>query len=167
MDHGEILLTLAEVSVAFAGFAGVVAVFGRREPGTWSFLDRVRFFSLVHASLSAFLHCIVPFGLLAFQLTEAVVWRWSSGLFVVNVTAATVLLLGRIRAASTSDRAGLTIVSVYVMIAMLVPILALNVQNVVASGSFGPFLAGLIFLLAYCSFLFARMLISSFAGRAV
>ena len=32
--------------------------------------------------------------------------------------------------------------------------------------AFGPFLAGLIFALAYSGFLFARMLISGFARRA-
>ena len=68
MDHGDILLTLAEVSVAFAGFSGVVAVFGRRDPGTWSFADRFRFFSLVHASLFSLLLCIMPFGLLALNV---------------------------------------------------------------------------------------------------
>ncbi len=80
--------------------------------------------------------------------------------------AASVLFLRRLRTSSASERAGIRMITFPVLFAMLVPIFALNIHNVVARGSFGPFLAGVIFLLAYSSFLFARMLISSFARRA-
>ncbi len=166
MDHRDILLTLAEISVAFAGFSGVVAVFGRRDPGTWSFADRVRFFMLVHASLSSLLLCIVPFGLLALNVAEASVWRSLSALFVLYNIVVGFLFIRRFLAASSSERAEFTLIVFPVFFAILAAVLVLNIYNVVASGSFGPFLAGLIFLLAYSSFLFARMLISSFARRA-
>ncbi len=167
MDHGDILLSLAEVSVAFAGFSGVVAVFGRRDPASWSFADRIRFFQLVHTSLSSLLLCIVPFGLLAFQVAEDLVWRWLSALFVSYSIVASILSIRRLRAASSSERAGITMMVFPVGIAILVPIVALNIHNTAVGGKFAPFLVALIFLLVLSSFLFARMLISGFgAGRA-
>ena len=42
MEHSDVLLTITEVSVAFAGFSGIVAVFGRRDPGRWPLGDRYR-----------------------------------------------------------------------------------------------------------------------------
>ena len=166
MDHRDILLTLAEISVAFAGFSGVVAVFGRRDPGTWSFADRVRFFMLVHASLLSLLLCIVPFGLLALNVAEASVWRSLSALFVLNIIVVCFLFIRRFLAVSSSERAEFTLIVFPVFFAILAAVLVLNIYNVAVGATFGPFLAGLIFLLAYSSFLFARMLISSFARRA-
>ena len=82
MEHGDLLLTLAEVSVAFAGFSGVVAVFGRRDPSSWSFADRYRFLLLVESSLSLLLFCILPFGLSSLHITDESVWRAMSALVV-------------------------------------------------------------------------------------
>ena len=168
MDHRDILLTLAEISVACAGFSGVVAVFGRRDPGTWSFADRVRFFFLVHASLSSLLLCIVPFGLIALNVAEASVWRSLSALFVLNIIVVGFLFVRRFLAASSSERAEFTLIVFPVFFAILAAVLVLNIYNVAVGATFGPFLVALIFLLVYSSFLFARMLVSAFgAGRAV
>ena len=167
VDHGDILLTLAEVSVAFAGFSGVVAVFGRRDPNLWSFADRFRFFSLVHTSLSSLLLCIVPFGLFALNVPEASVWRSVSALFLLYMIVVVFLSTRRLLAASSSERAGFTGIGFYVSFATSAPMLILNFYNVAVGAAFGPFLVCLIFLLAVSSFLFARMLVSAFgAGRA-
>jgi hypothetical protein len=148
MDHEDILLTLAEVSVALAGFSGVVAVFGRRDPGTWSFADRFRFFALVHTSLSSLLLCILPFGLVVFDIP--VVGFFTSRHFL---------------AASSSERAEFTSGVMPVTFAILAPILVLSIYNVVVGGTFGPFLVALIYLLVQSSFLFARMLVSAFGAE--
>ena len=167
MDHGDILLTFAEVSVAFAGFSGVVAVFGRRDPGTWSFADRVRFFMLVHVSLSSLLLCIVPFGLLALNVAEASVWRSLSALFVLYAIVASFHSIRVFLAASSSERDEFTPTVIPGILAILAPILALNIYNVAVGATFAPFLVGLIFLLVVASYFFARMLVSAFgAGPA-
>jgi hypothetical protein len=167
VDHGDILLTLAEVSVAFAGFSGVVAVFGRRDPGTWSFADRLRFSTLVHSSLSSLLLCIVPFGLLAFNVAEASVWRSLSALFVLYAILASFLSIRRLLAISSSERAEFTVIVIPVIFAILATIVALNIYNVAVGATFGPFLVALIFLLVLSSYFFARMLVSAFgAGPA-
>ncbi len=165
MDHEDILLTLAEVSVALAGFSGVVAVFGRRDPGTWSFADRFRFFALVHTSLSSLLLCIIPFGLLAFSLAEETVWSALSALFVVYNAVVGFFTSRHFLAASSSERAEFTSGVMPVMFAIFSPILVLSIYNVAVLGTFGPFLVALIYLLVQSSFLFARMLVSAFGAE--
>ncbi len=164
MDHGDILLTLAEVFVAFAGFSGVVAVFGRRDPGAWSFAERFRFFSLVVTSLSSLLLCIVPFGLLALNVAEASVWRSLSALFVLYNIVVGFLFIRRFLATSASERAEFTPIVMPVAFAILAPILVLNIYNVTVGATFGPFLVALIYLLVQSSFLFAFILGSAFGG---
>ena len=164
MEHEDILLTLAEVSVAFAGFSGVVAVFGRRDPSTWSFSDRMRFFSLVQTSLSTLIFCVLPFGLFAVQVAEESVWGALSMLYVLYVIVVAVLFIRRLRAAATSERAEFTPIVLPVTLAVTALIAVFNVYNVVVGATFGPFLVGLIWLLVQSSFLFARMLVSGFGA---
>jgi hypothetical protein len=51
-----ILLSLAEVCVAFMGFIGIVVVLGGRSKGEWTPVDDVRFWTLM-------LNCLTPIAL--------------------------------------------------------------------------------------------------------
>ncbi len=164
VDHRDILLTLAEVSVAFAGFSGVVAVFGRRDPSSWSFSDRYRFILLVETSLSLLLLCILPFGLFSVHITDESVWRAMSALAVSYIVLSIIFSIRRRRAAPSSESAELTSIFAQVFMAGYVLILILSVYNTVYVAEFGPFLVALILLLARSGYLFARMLISGFGG---
>jgi len=55
-----ILLGIAGVAATFAGFSGVVAVFGRRAHGEWLLEDRFRLTNLLVTSLGACLFGFVP-----------------------------------------------------------------------------------------------------------
>ncbi len=165
MEHGDLLLTLAEVSVAFAGFSGVVAVFGRRDPSSWSFSDRYRFLLLVESSLSLLLFCILPFGLSSLHITDQSVWRAMSALVVSYLVLSGIFLIFRLRAASPSERSGVPSIATRVFGVGQVLVAILSVYNAVFIGEFGPFLVALIFILTRSGFLFARMLITGFGGR--
>ncbi len=120
----------------------------------------------MHTSLSSLLLCIVPFGLFALNVPEASVWRSVSALFFLYTIVDVFLSTRRFLAASSPERAGFTGIDFYVSFATSAPILVLNFYNVAVGATFGPFLVGLIFLLAVSIFLFARMLVSAFGqGR--
>mgnify|MGYP003411337866 FL=1 len=74
----EALAALAEVSVAFAGFSGIVTAFRRHNPGQWSPLDRFRFRFMVEFSLATLALSLVPFFFSGLGLTESRVWSLSS-----------------------------------------------------------------------------------------
>jgi hypothetical protein len=53
LDAPQILVGIAEIAVALAGFSGVVVVFGSRSQGQWRAGDRLRLSFLLEASLTA------------------------------------------------------------------------------------------------------------------
>jgi hypothetical protein len=78
VDISEILLTIAEVAVALAGFGGIAAGLGYRARGSWNEQDRFRLLVMVSVSLSLVFACLVPYALLNTGIPEA--WRISSTL---------------------------------------------------------------------------------------
>src|SRR5882762_1337807 len=55
-----VLLGIASVAATFAGFSGVVAVFGRRAHGEWFLEDRFRLTNMLVTSLGAGLYAFIP-----------------------------------------------------------------------------------------------------------
>ena len=81
----DILLSIAEIAAAFAGFAALAGVIGRRST-TSEQLDFARLKSVVFASLLVVLASLVPIVLARFELNEIVAWRIASGLaFALNL----------------------------------------------------------------------------------
>ena len=62
MTGAEVLLTTAEIGVAFAGFASVITVFRQRTDGSWSRPDVIRFQLMIGASLFIVLFALLPFS---------------------------------------------------------------------------------------------------------
>lgn len=60
MEPTDVLGTVAEIAVAFAGFSGLVATLGRREQGALFTEDRVRLAVLLGASLSTTAFALLP-----------------------------------------------------------------------------------------------------------
>lgn len=87
MDPEQALQTIAEVGVALAGFASLVAVFRRRREEAWGprALAGLRF--MIELSLCAVLFALLPFCLAALGLGEARTWAVSclalAGAYVV------------------------------------------------------------------------------------
>ncbi len=83
----ESLLTIAEVSVGFAGFASIVTVLGKRS-GAEALQDSLRIRIMLVYSLSVAFLCFLPAILRGYAVPEATVWRLSSA-----VLAGTALIL--------------------------------------------------------------------------
>lgn len=77
MQHTEILLTLAEVATAFAGFASIVAVFRKRGELTLH-LDAFRFRGIIENCLVVLAFSLLPLIVDSYGLWEGVSWRISS-----------------------------------------------------------------------------------------
>lgn len=165
MEYGDVLLTLAEVSVAFAGFAGVVSVFGRNDPSSWSFADRSRFYSLVSTSLAVVFLSVIPFGLAALHISAATVWRIASGLLVVYLAASLIVWRQQFRSASKQERSAVSLPVLWGVVLCDVVILGLQVYNMTLGASIGPYLICLILLVGQAAFYFARLLVLSFRAR--
>jgi hypothetical protein len=84
-EHADLLLTMAEVSVAFAGFASITVLFRGRSAGEWTTPDRLRYGAMLRGSLCACLFSLFPIVL--FQAGVSETWTWS-------VTSACLLVYG-------------------------------------------------------------------------
>ena len=162
MEHSDVLLTITEVSVAFAGFSGIVAVFGRRDPGRWPLGDRYSFFSLVETSLVAAFLSLVPFGCAAVGLSPEVVWRLASIMHVVYMAASYVIHISQYRSLPTAARSGAAWTDIYGIAIVDVVIVGLNLYNLAVVREAGPFLLSLILLVGESGFYFARLLFQAF-----
>jgi hypothetical protein len=85
VDPAAVLLTLAEVSVAFAGFASLIAILGlRTDTGTKAF-DLLRYWVMLEFSLAALALSLLPLLLTFLGIAEVVIWRGSSALVALFV----------------------------------------------------------------------------------
>ncbi len=104
MQYSDTLFTIAEVSIALAGFSGVVAVLGRRSSGGWSSEELLQLRALVETSLAALFVSFVPGMVSSAVGSENAVWRWSNGFIAVAHLA--ILLAFFVRARITAPTVG-------------------------------------------------------------
>src|SRR5262245_8402971 len=78
MPNSELFATIAEVSIVFAGFTGVVATVGFRDSTQPNQSHLLHVGGMVGFSLIAALFALVPPLLSALELSDMVVWRVSS-----------------------------------------------------------------------------------------
>jgi hypothetical protein len=160
LDAYDTLLTLAEVSIGLAGFAGIVVVLGRG-PGALPAADSLRLAALVGASLGTLFLSLAPIALNALGLSEPEVWRWSSAVMVILAVPAHLFGVLRIRRIA-SEMFEVTPVPMLVTGAFLLSAnLVAQACNAVGAPwrpSFGVYLSGLILYLGFAAFQFARLL---------
>jgi hypothetical protein len=74
----DVLLTLAQIAAAFAGFGGIVAALGARSIGELSIAARFRFRNLLIVSIGASLFALVPVMIDVAGAGASLVWALSS-----------------------------------------------------------------------------------------
>ncbi len=92
--------SLAEVSIAMAGFSSIVVIFKRRETDTWRKADADRFHGMILHSMLAVLFAFLPFAFTSFDIESSNTFRWCSSLLAV-VTGLQVIVTSRLEASSS------------------------------------------------------------------
>jgi hypothetical protein len=167
VQGADILETIAELSVAFAGFTGVVVAFGRRPHHQSSEIDAHAFRAMLAASLQALFFSVFPFLLAASGLEGSRLWRTSSALMLVGLAIGATIDVRFARRAdrrswATSDRI-LQFAIPAVGLAAGVAQLA-NVAGVVPT-PFAAYLGGLLFFLLFSAVMFVRLVMASDSRR--
>ena len=75
MQDSDLLLTISEVAVAFAGFASLVSVLGQRSSRDDVRVSSIRMRAMVLYSLLVVAFSLLPFVLNRYGLSEVAVWR--------------------------------------------------------------------------------------------
>ena len=158
MDYQNALSTLAEVAIAITGFAGVVAVFGRRSSGHWSVVEQARLVALLGLSLAALLFCVLPFVVLSIPVSESSCWRSLSVLLAVALTVFTAqvvrVAIEALRVPRSEREVSLLLSAIFLTGDLLAIILLLANAFL---GVVWPYLAAIIWVLARAAMTFVRM----------
>ena len=77
LSQSELLLTTAELSVAFAGFASLASILGRRLSQDDPRVDSGRLLNMLTASLTVTALALAPFLPMLLEWSQAAVWRVS------------------------------------------------------------------------------------------
>lgn len=171
MQGADVLLTIAEVAVAFAGFASIVVLFQHRDPAKWPQAVVVRLRTMIEGSLAALFSALFPFVLHHLGLPAKPLWALSSLVLAAGYVAFTGLVWRRSRGPiarrelSRSFSASVGAISVFVFV-----MLVLNAADIVFHRGFGVYLVGVSWTLVFASLMFLRVVVfptgSSDSGQA-
>lgn len=151
-EQTSVLLSLAQLGVAFAGFAAIVVLFGR-DGGRWKGHHRVdRFHGMVVHALVAVLFCLLPLIIDAFTAKPDSIWRIGSALLGVEIVAHTT---GVLRMATTIGGFARRFVAFgYVVAAMQFA----NVAGIGLERAFDAYLLGVVWHVVMSGALFLMLI---------
>ena len=156
MNYEQILPLLTEVAIAITGFSGLVSVLGHKNVQNWSEVDSIRLNSLLTASLSAFIFCLISFALLSASIAEETVWRLVSGLVAVERSIWIIRFFKRI---SDYKASGQTLFFFYLFSAGNACVALLGITNFLLLGLLWPFVTCIVWYLIESSFVFVRSIL--------
>lgn len=160
MEGADVLLTIAEVAVAFAGFASVVVLFQHRDPESWPVSLVVRLRTMIEGSLVTLFSALLPFVLHHLGLDGAQLWMLASLALAFGYAGFGTLVWRRSRSAlgagqlSPGFSAGVAVVSASLLAALLV-----NATGAVFARPFGAYLLAVTWTLVFASLMFLRVVV--------
>lgn len=159
MEESSILLTLTQVTVAFVGFASIVATFRLRDEFTIKKNDAIDLELIVNTGLMGAFFSILPLTLSSFGLSDATVWALCSGIMSINYLGFMYYLSRKVRISKFKRKKSKIIVFIYFSIGFMVFALnVINAFNILFHREFGPFLIALIYPLCMVGYMFTRLL---------
>ena len=156
------LIATAQISLAMAGFAGVVAAYRNQSETGWGLVERFWLRLLLYNSILPFSFSLVGIFILVVGTTGAV-WRWSSAFAAICLIPYAMMIVRNLRALAPGDleaAGGGWLVS-RSLVTVLIGICLLQVWNVALGSEFWPFFAAILALILGAIFQFARLVLTS------
>jgi len=167
MAYSDLLQTIAEVAVAFVGFAGLASIFGSRFSHDAPAVQEERLRGMIQSGLTAVSYALIPFGAEALGLSETSTWRVSSALLAATVAIISVAMTRR------SAEAGVNLgphpilaIVVLTLTTLLVGCLLVNAFGFFGDAAGRVYILGLLATLATTGMFFSRLLSSLSLARA-
>lgn len=161
MDETDILLTVAEIGVALAGFASLAAILGRRYKNTDPLVNAIRLRGLLDAGLSTML--LALFGVLMLQIGGSNLWVWQvagiAGVLFVSTIGTAAFRREKLRRHLPGFRQRASVVMFVIVAVTFVGFAAIGTG---LTGDFGfPVYLGMLFLLlVICCTMFVLVIAS-------
>jgi hypothetical protein len=146
MPDTDMLTAVAEISVAFAGFGGLIAIFVGRGVGGLSLDDFPQFWFIIELSLLNLFASLVP--LVIAQVDPQRLWFWSSLVFVCLLFGYGIRVVRERYGTAADQRLPVAYVAlVFGISGAVVLALMVNASGLVSEPQAWPFLVGLYWLL--------------------
>src|SRR5207342_26925 len=94
MPISDLLIAIAQIAVALAGFSGLVAAIRTAAPEGWHPRDIWSLFWMFGASIGALVLALLPLWLMLFEWPQEVVFRASSAIAFLYITALVSAMVG-------------------------------------------------------------------------
>lgn len=162
MEPTAALSASAQIAVAIAGFAGVVAAFRSDSVHDWSKVENFWLRLLLINSILPLALSVVGLFLLSFSDVMPSIWRWCSGistLFLIPY-AATIVRTPAGFAPGQLEAAGGTRFASYVLVILLTTVCLLQVWNLAMLAAFWPFFGAIVAQLLGAMYQFVRLVLS-------
>jgi hypothetical protein len=160
MEHRDTLLTIAEIAVALAGFASIVTVIAHRVDDRSRTADTARLRMMLEVALRNAGFAVLPLPFLQLAPSDPILWRISSGLYLV---AALVHGVVRLRSQRGLNPRWFTI-ALQVLLAMTAIASLANVLGLGGASAFSLYLASLLFGLSAAGLAFLTVAVSAIGG---
>jgi hypothetical protein len=160
MEEAEQLLTLTQVAIAIAGFAGIIGTFQFKDGERIRRGDAVGLGLIVNTGLMAAFYSTMPMMLSNFGMSDEVVWAVASGsgtvIYIIFMYYAA-LRLRRFKIYKTMNK--ILVFSLFCVAFLIIVINWMNAFNIVFEREFGPFYISLIYALGSVCYMFSRLLL--------
>jgi hypothetical protein len=163
MEPDRYLLATAQISLAMAGFAGVVAAYRNQADGGWGEVERFWLRLLLLNSILPFSFSLVGVFILAANLLPGDEWRFLSAVASLCLISYAVMILRNLRTLSPRAlaAAGSGLFVSRFLFGILLAVCLLQLWNAAVRAAFWPFFASILALIIGAIFQFARLVLTS------
>jgi hypothetical protein len=163
MEPNTALSVSAQIAVAIAGFAGVVAAFRNDSVHDWGQVETFWLRLLLVNSILPLAFSMFGLFVLSVPYVSETIWRWCSGfatLFLVPFAMMIVKTLVGF-APGELEAAGGTRFTSYSLVTVLTAVCLLQLFNVATLAAFWPFFGAIVALLLGAMYQFVRLVLST------
>jgi len=164
VQDADFLFVVAEIAVAFAGFASIVAVLGQRSTHDHAAVEASRLRGLIEFSLVTVTFSLLPYVAARLSDNHLAAWRVSSGLFFVVGLLLLHGFYGRRRLLSNLGIPLRVRIMVFGFYLAPLPLLLLIAVGVAGNRSPGAYLLSLLCYLLGAAIAFFRVILSFVAA---
>ena len=160
MENGDQLLTLTQVAIAVAGFAGIIGTFQFKKGERIRRGDAIGLAVVVNTGLMSAFYSTLPLILINFGLNDSTVWAISSGMTCIIYAYFSIDIAIRLKNFKTYKTLNKIIIYLLFIVGFIVIVINfLNACNIAFKREFGPYYIALIYSLGLVCYMFSRLLL--------
>ncbi len=164
LAQSEALMTLAEVSATFAGFAALVTLFARRRVEGGAAHDLMRLRLVIGASVAAVMAALFPVAAAGLGLPETIIWQASALLFLTLIYFVIGSFISSYKTVKGTFPPDKLAVIVAIGLEILIQVSLITILLGYADEQqFGLYIAAIIGTIGQAGFVFLRLVESSFS----